>query len=360
MKETLLKIKNLKLEFHTYEGIVKALDGINLEIKKGETVGLVGETGCGKSVTALSIMRLIQEPGKIIDGEIWLEGEDLLKKSEKEMREEIRGNKISMIFQEPMTSLNPVYTIGNQVGEAFVLHQKKELEKEINIKELKFYYQIISKIPLIKRYAIKKAIWSVAFKRAEQMLSTVGISDAKKVAKQYPHELSGGMRQRAMIAMALSCNPKLLIADEPTTALDVTIQAQILKLIDEMKERTKASVLLITHNLGVVAETCDMVGVMYAGNIVEFADVNSIFKKPKHPYTKGLIKAIPKITEERKRLEVIRGMVPNLIYPPSGCRFHPRCDFAIDICKTKKPSVFVEENNHQVACFLFGKEEKNA
>lgn len=360
MKENLITIKGLRLEFHTYDGIVKALDGIDLEINRGETVGLVGETGCGKSVTALSVMRLIQEPGKIIGGEIWFEGKDLLKMSEKEIRQEIRGNKISMIFQEPMTSLNPVYTIGNQIGESFILHQKDELRKNINLKDLKFYYRIFSNIPLIKKFIEKKAMWKVAYKRAEEMLKIVGISDAHKVVNQYPHELSGGMRQRAMIAMALSCNPKLLIADEPTTALDVTIQAQILKLIDEIKEKTGSSVLLITHNLGVVAETCNKVGVMYAGNIVEFGDVKSIFKAPKHPYTKGLIKAIPKITEEIKKLDVIRGNVPNLIYPPPGCRFHPRCDFVLDICKTNKPLMVEEEKNHKVACFLFGKEEENA
>lgn len=348
------------MEFHTYEGIVKALDGINLEIKKGETVGLVGETGCGKSVTALSVMRLIQDPGKIIGGEIWFEGHDLLKKSEKEIRQEIRGNKISMIFQEPMTSLNPVFTIGSQIGESFILHQKNELEKIMNLDDLNFYYRIISKIPILKKFAKEKAIKKAANQRAEEMLTIVGISDAQKIVNQYPHELSGGMRQRAMIAMALSCNPLLLIADEPTTALDVTIQAQILKLIEELKEKTGSSVLLITHNLGVVAETCDKVGVMYAGNIVEFGDVKSIFKNPKHPYTKGLIRAIPKITEETKRLDVIKGIVPNLIYPPPGCRFHPRCDYVMEICKREKPTDFGEHSDHYVACFLFEKEEKNA
>ena len=359
MKENLIKIKGLKLEFHTYDGVVKALDGINLEIEKEGTVGLVGETGCGKSVTALSIMRLIQEPGKIIGGEIWFEGENLLEMDEKRMREEIRGNKISMIFQEPMTSLNPVYTIGNQIGESFILHQKEDLKKNMNIGKLRFYYRIMAKIPIIKRLAEKEAMWDVALIRAEEMLKIVGIADSKKVVNQYPHELSGGMRQRAMIAMALSCNPKLLIADEPTTALDVTIQAQILKLIDELKKKTQASVLLITHNLGVVAETCNKVGVMYAGNIVEFGDVNSIFKDPKHPYTKGLIRAIPKIIENRERLDVIKGNVPNLIFPPPGCRFHPRCDFVMDICKIKKPQMYDVKNNQHVACFLYSEEENN-
>ncbi|RLF99896.1 ABC transporter ATP-binding protein, partial [Thermococci archaeon] len=291
--EELLKVKDLKTYFYTYEGVVKALEGINLDIYKGESLGLVGETGCGKSVTALSIMRLIQwPPGKIIDGEIILDGKDLLKIPEEEMRK-IRGSDISMIFQEPMSSLNPVFTIGSQISEAITLHQ------EVDKKE--------------------------AEKRSLDMLDLVGMPDAEKVMKQYPHELSGGMQQRAMIAMALSCKPKLLIADEPTTALDVTVQAQILDLIQKVNKEIDSSMLLITHDLGVVAQVCSRVAVMYAGYIVEIGTAKQIFKNPYHPYTKGLMHAIPKIHVETKRLEVIRGVVPNLITPPSGCRFHPRC-----------------------------------
>jgi len=279
--EELLKVKDLKTYFYTYEGVVKALEGINLDIYKGESLGLVGETGCGKSVTALSIMRLIQwPPGKIIDGEIILDGKDLLKIPEEEMRK-IRGSDISMIFQEPMSSLNPVFTIGSQISEAITLHQ------EVDKKE--------------------------AEKRSLDMLDLVGMPDAEKVMKQYPHELSGGMQQRAMIAMALSCKPKLLIADEPTTALDVTVQAQILDLIQKVNKEIDSSMLLITHDLGVVAQVCSRVAVMYAGYIVEIGTAKQIFKNPYHPYTKGLMHAIPKIHVETKRLEVIRGVVPNLI-----------------------------------------------
>lgn len=320
--EELLKVKGLKTYFYTYEGVVKALEGINLDINKGESLGLVGETGCGKSVTALSIMRLIQwPPGKIIDGEITLDGKDLLKISEEEMRK-IRGSDISMIFQEPMSSLNPVFTIGSQIAEAITLHQ------EVNKKE--------------------------AEKRSLDMLDLVGMPDAEKVLKQYPHELSGGMQQRAMIAMALSCKPSLLIADEPTTALDVTVQAQILDLIQKVNKEIDSSMLLITHDLGVVAQVCDRVAVMYAGYIVEVGTVKQIFKNPYHPYTKGLMYAIPKIHVETKRLEVIKGVVPNLITPPSGCRFHPRCDHAMDVCKKKVPPTVKVEEGHYVACFLHG------
>lgn len=320
--EDLLKVRGLKTYFYTYEGVVKALEGINLDIYKGESLGLVGETGCGKSVTALSIMRLIQwPPGKIIDGEIHFDGKDLLKISEEEMRK-IRGAEISMIFQEPMSSLNPVFTIGSQIMEAITLHQN------VNKKE-----------------AEEKAI---------EMLNLVRMPDPEKVMKQYPHELSGGMQQRAMIAMALSCRPSLLIADEPTTALDVTVQAQILDVIQRVNKELDSSMLLITHDLGVVAQICDRVAVMYAGYIVEIGTVKQIFKNPQHPYTKGLMNAIPKIHVKTKRLEVIRGVVPNLITPPSGCRFHPRCDHAMDVCKKKVPPVTKVEEGHYVACFLHG------
>ncbi|MFQ6087331.1 MAG: ABC transporter ATP-binding protein [Candidatus Methanofastidiosia archaeon] len=328
MEEVILEIRNLRTYFYTYEGVVRALDGINLDIKKGEAVGLVGETGCGKSVTALSIMRLIQSPpGKIVGGEILFEGKNLLELTEDEMRD-IRGNEIAMIFQEPMTSLNPVFTIESQMREIIMLHQKVGKDE--------------------------------AKKRALEMLKLVGMPDPEKVLKQYPHELSGGMRQRAMIAMEISCSPDLLIADEPTTALDVTIQAQILKLIKGIMGEIDASLLLITHDLGVIAKICDRVAVMYAGVIVEFADVRSIFKDPMHPYTKGLINAIPKLSEKRERLEIIRGRVPNLIHPPSGCRFHPRCDFRMDICDKEKPPAFNVKSEHSVACYLYKKVEEVA
>jgi len=318
----LLVIKDLKTYFFTHEGIIKAVDGINLKIKKGGTLGLVGESGCGKSVTALSIMRLISyPPGKIVGGEIFFEGNNLVKFNEKEMRK-IRGKKISMIFQEPMTSLDPMFTIGEEIAEAVKLHQG-----------------------LNKDEARKKAIES---------LRIVGMPDPEKRINEYPHELSGGMRQRAIIAMALSCNPALLIADEPTTALDVTIQAQILRLIDELRKKFETSVLLITHDLGVVAETCDNVAVMYAGHIVEYADVKLLFRNPLHSYTKGLMKSIPRLDIDTERLEIIRGLVPNLLNMPPGCPFHPRCDFCSEICTIELPKLIEVEKNHLVRCHLVG------
>jgi oligopeptide/dipeptide ABC transporter ATP-binding protein len=323
-----LKIKGLKTYFYTYEGVVKALDGIDLEIRRGEVLGLVGETGCGKSVTALSILRLIPDPGKIIEGEILFKGENLLKKSEEEMRN-IRGSEISMIFQEPTVSLNPVFKVGNQISEAIMLHQ--ELSGASNAKEK-------------KRMALERTI---------QHLNNVGISDPEKIVNSYPHELSGGMCQRVMIAMALACRPSLLIADEPSTALDNTIQAQILDLLKELIPKYNASVLLITHDLGVIAETSDSCAVMYAGNVVEYGDITTIFKNRKHPYTTGLMEAIPKIDKMQKRLSIINGSVPNLINPPSGCRFHPRCPHAMEICKKEKPILKEVGNGHKVACFLY-------
>lgn len=323
-KDILLSVKNLKTYFYTEDGVVKAVDGVDFYIRKGETLGMVGESGCGKSVTALSVMRLVPNPpGKIVSGEIIFKGEDLLKKSEVDMRK-IRGNKISMIFQEPMTSLNPVYTIGDQIIEAIMLHQK-----------------------LSKQDALKKAI---------EMLNLVGIPEPAKRVRQYPHELSGGMRQRAMIAMALSCNPDLLIADEPTTALDVTIQAQILELIKQLKDEFKMAVLMITHDLGVIAEVSDRVMVMYAGKAVEESDVYTMFKNPKHPYTIGLYNSLPKIVGGRKkRLESIEGVVPIPINLPPGCRFANRCKFAMDICREKEPEfeLLEEEKSHFVRCWLY-------
>jgi len=326
MEDLLLQVKDLKTYFYTDDGIVKAVDGIDFTIKKGETLGMVGESGCGKSVSALSILQLVQNPpGKIINGEIWFKGEDLLKKKPEQMRK-IRGNDISMIFQEPMTSLNPVYTIGEQISEAIILHQK-----------------------LNKGNALEKTV---------EMLKLVGIADPERTVHKYPHELSGGQRQRVMIAMALSCNPDLLIADEPTTALDVTIQAQILELIKKLKDEIGMAVLMITHNLGVIAEVSDHVVVVYAGKAVEYADVTSIFKHPKHPYAMALQKSIPQLTDKPGvKLEVIEGNIPDPLALPTGCKFHPRCKFAINICKKKEPELEKIGDNHIVRCWMYNKEK---
>ena len=318
---SILSVKDLKVHFVTAGRTVRALDGVNFEIEEGKTFGLVGETGCGKSVTALSVLRLIPyPPGKIVGGEVRFRGRDLLALSGEEIRS-IRGKEISMIFQEPMTSLNPVFRIGDQMSEVIRLHQGLNRSK--------------------------------AWAKAEEMLERVRIPDARRVAKQFPHQLSGGMRQRVMIAMELSCHPYLLIADEPSTALDVTIQAQILRLIREMKEEFHTSILLITHDLGVIAEMCDRVGVMYAGSIVEEAGVEDIFESPKHPYTQGLWGAIPRIDEEKEALSVIPGMVPDLSNPPAGCRFHPRCAHRFGPCDQTVPSLLVIAPGHRVACFLY-------
>lgn len=327
MSDILLEVKNLKTYFYTEDGIARAVDGMDFIIRKGETLGMIGESGCGKSVSALSIMQLVASPpGKIIEGEIWFEGEDLLKKSPSEIKK-IRGNDISMIFQEPMTSLNPVFTIGNQIMEPIILHQK-----------------------LDKKKALKKAI---------EMLDLVGISSPEKQIDNYPHQLSGGMRQRAMIAMALSCEPKLLIADEPTTALDVTIQAQILELLKEIREEIGMAVMMITHDLAVIAEVSDDVLVAYAGKALEYADVKTIFKDPRHPYTQALYDSIPRLTDTKKRrLEVIPGMVPNPLEFPSGCRFHPRCKFAKTFCKKEEPQLKEVSNTHNVSCFIYDEDKK--
>jgi len=320
-KDVLISVKNLHTFFFTHRGIVKAVDGVDLYIKKKETLGLVGESGCGKSVTALSIMRLVSNPpGRIVKGEIIFERENLLEKSSEKMRK-IRGDKISMIFQEPMTSLDPVFTVGEELMETFVLHQSTG-----------------------KKLAKKKAI---------EMIKKVGIPEAERRVKEYPHQLSGGMQQRIMIAIALACNPSLLIADEPTTALDVTIQAQILDLIRKLQEELETSVLLITHDLGVIAETCDRVAVMYAGNIVESASVNDLFATPLHPYTIALGKSIPRVNSEASRLNIIPGIVPNLINPPSGCKFHPRCSKAMPLCSKTQPQFIELENDHWVRCWLY-------
>jgi len=321
---TLLSIKNLKTHFYSAGKTVRALDGVSFDIEEGGAFGLVGETGCGKSVTALSILRLIPSPpGKIVGGEIHFKGRNLLNLSEDEIRS-IRGKEISMIFQEPMTCLNPVFRIGDQMAEVVMLHQGLQ--------------------------------WARAIENAVRMLERVHIPDAPHVARQFPHQLSGGMRQRVMIAMELSCHPSLLIADEPTTALDVTIQAQILQLIREMKKEFHTSILLITHDLGVVAELCDRVAVMYAGSIVEEARVEEIFADAKHPYTRGLWEAIPLVDQEKETLAVIPGTVPDLSHLPKGCKFHPRCTFRFAPCDQTPPPLFQLSPGHLVSCFLYSKE----
>lgn len=321
MTKDLVKISNLKTYFYTEDGVIKAVDDVSFRIKEGETIGIVGESGCGKSITAMSLMRLIPNPpGKIVGGEILFEGESILNLNDAEMRK-IRGNKISVIFQEPMTSLNPVFTIGDQIMEAVMLHQKlREAE---------------------------------ARKKAVETLTLVGIPRADEIVDCYPHELSGGMRQRAMIAMAISCNPMLLIADEPTTALDVTIQAQILDLMRNLKSKLNSSIMLITHDLGVIAEMADYVVVMYAGKIVEEANVVEIFKDTMHPYTIGLLESKPIINSDKDRLYTIPGQVPNPLNLPEGCYFHPRCDRAMDICKKQQPTVKEVKKGHKVACWLY-------
>ena len=323
MNDLLLEAKNLHTYFKTDDGLVKAANGVDFKIRRGQTVGLVGESGCGKSVTALSIMRLIPEPpGLLVKGEINFEGQDLTKLAETEMRR-IRGNAISMIFQEPMTSLNPIHRAGTQVAEAIRLHQRVPLNE--------------------------------ARLRAVEMLARVGIPDPKQRAREYPYQFSGGMRQRVMIAMALSCNPKLIIADEPTTALDVTIQAQILRLMNQLKEDFGASVLLITHDLGVVAEMAERVAVMYAGRIVEIADVMPLFAEPRHPYSQGLLTSIPKIDQivpQDKMLKAIPGTVPGLYDLPPGCAFQDRCDRVMDHCRSEEPPLFDVGLNHEVRCWL--------
>ena len=319
MAHTLLDVRNLKVHFYTDEGTVPAVDGVSFQVNAGETLGIVGESGCGKSQTSLAIMGLIpMPPGKVVGGEIFFKDNDLLKKSEKEMRQ-IRGNEVSMIFQEPMTSLNPVFTIGDQIMEAIILHQKVS-EKEARTK-------------------------------AAEMLRLVGISSPEKRLDEYPHQLSGGMRQRVMIAMALSCNPSLLIADEPTTALDVTIQAQILDLMRSLQQEIGMGIMLITHDMGVIAEMAENVVVMYAGKVVEQAAVKEIFANPLHPYTNGLLGSIPKLHQETERLEAISGVVPNPYQMPTGCRFNPRCQYAQEICRQQEPHLVEYADNHFAACW---------
>ncbi|MET3292526.1 UNVERIFIED_CONTAM: peptide/nickel transport system ATP-binding protein [Brevibacillus sp. OAP136] len=320
MTQSLLEIRELRTYFYSDQTVVLAVDGVDMCIHKGEIVGVVGESGCGKSALSHSIMRLIPSPpGKIVSGAMMFTGENLVVASEKRMQA-IRGNRISMIFQEPMTSLNPVYTIGEQIGEMVRLHRK-----------------------VSKQDARLHAI---------DMLKKVGISRPEAIVKEYPHQLSGGMRQRVMIAMAMSCEPQLLIADEPTTALDVTIQAQILELMKKLNNETGTAIMLITHDLGVVAEICDRVAVMYSGKVVEEGDVRMILKNPQHPYTKGLIESIPRMDEVRERLFSITGNVPNPSSLPKGCRFAPRCEYAMDKCHQTMPELVERENGHKCRCWL--------
>ncbi|MHA1729590.1 MAG: oligopeptide/dipeptide ABC transporter ATP-binding protein [Promethearchaeota archaeon] len=415
VSEKLLDVKNLYTYFFVEEGIVKAVDGVTFSIKKNEIMGLVGETGCGKSVTALSILKLIRSPGEIIGGKILFNGEDLVEKTTSEIRK-YRGNKITMIFQDPLNSLNPVLRVGEQISEVYKLHQMKFLKEEkkiantenkINKQNLKEYKKELKEIENRqqenlkitenndettiddnKRQKIEKEIeelndqknelqnkitelkfkvkWKIsindiAFRESAKILRTVGLADTEQLLYRFPHELSGGMRQRIMISMGLACNSQLLICDEPTTALDVTIQAQILELIRELKRKLHNSVLFITHNLGVIYELCDTVAVMYSGNIIEYGSVSDIMESPLHPYTQGLLAAIPRVSREfrGKKLQIIKGMVPNLIYPPSGCRFHPRCKYSMKICKEYRPELEDVAGLRKVACFLFHKDKNN-
>lgn len=452
-REPLVVVENLKTHFVTWKGVVKALDGVNITIYRGETLGLVGETGCGKSVTSLSIMGLLPPTeGTIVEGKITFDGNELTKfigkdvwikirgkkakikskrriyKKAQEYLNQFRGKYMSMIFQEPMTAINPVLSIGYQLTEPLIFHQKQELatrvlarhkvsrdefqtiknavmsenkevlnsyygnplyyslimqmnsiyyrkdltllqkneiiddlakEKKLSSFRLKFLEdyssgknKIIYKLPGIKGYLFK-VLYKEAERRAIELLRLVGIYDPETIIKEYPHELSGGMRQRVMIAMALACDPKLLIADEPTTALDVTTQAQILDLMKDLKERTSASILFITHDLGVISDMADRVAVMYAGDIVEIGNKMDIFYNPKHPYTQGLLRSIPTEKTMREKLHVIPGSIPNLINPPPGCRFHPRCEHAMEICSREKPQMKEIEKDHYVACWLY-------
>ncbi len=323
-KKPLLEVKELKTYFHTEDGTVRAVDGVDFEVYPGEIVGLVGESGCGKSVTSFSVMRLVDEPGEVENGEIIFDGINLLDLPESEMIH-VRGNRISMIFQQPQTALNPVFKVGDQIGEVLNIHQDFGRE--------------------------------AGYKRAIEMLKMVGIPDAERRVEAYPHELSGGMAQRVMIAMALATLPELLIADEPTTALDVTIQAQILDLMRKLRENTGTAIIVITHDLGVIAEICERVAVMYAGEIVEQADVGTLFDYPLHPYTRGLIDSIPILGKLKDRLEVIPGSVPNLVDLPPGCRFAPRCkamvEHGLKICTKTKPDLIDYKSGHKVRCWLY-------
>ena len=320
MDTAILEVRNLRTSFFTDDGEVKAVDGVSFVVPKGKTIGIVGESGSGKSITSLSILRLLASTGKIVGGEVLFKGEDLIGYSDNKMRE-VRGNAISMIFQEPMTSLNPVFTVGQQISESLIKHKG-----------------------LSKREAMVRSV---------ELLKLVGIPSPDRRVKNYPYELSGGMRQRVMIAMALACDPEILIADEPTTALDVTIQAQILMLIKDLQKRLGMSVIFITHDLGVVAETCDYVAVMYAGQIVEYADVRTLFEKPNHPYTIGLLNSLPRHDIDQEKLVPIKGNVPNVHEMPTGCRFAPRCPAATELCNSELPELIEDGNGNDVRCWIY-------
>jgi peptide/nickel transport system ATP-binding protein len=381
----LLEIDDLVTNFYTYEGVVKALNRVSLVVDHGSTFGLVGESGCGKSVTVRSIMRIVQEPGRIESGRVIVyldeanrkKGIDMLEQSEAYMQN-LRGDRISMIFQEPNSALNPTMSIGDQVAESFLFHQKKEMSTVIlkslaasdnySLNPLKKFLQaayrlgaqnpadirlrILDKLPLFKLW--QNRLKTEARRRAAEIIAKLGIPNPAQIVDQYPHNLSGGMKQRIVIAIALACNPVLLIADEATSNLDVTIQAQILDLLKRLKEEVISSILLITHDLGVVAETCDRVGVMYAGNLCEVADVGHLFETPRHPYTRALLDAVPKF-EMTGELQSIEGNVPNLVTPPPGCRFHPRCPHAMDVCHREFPEMKEVKPGHLVACYWVNK-----
>jgi len=378
MTEEILVVDDLRLNFYTYEGVVEALDGVNLSLKKGETLGVVGETGCGKSVTGLSILNLIPPPGRIEGGKVLFKPKkkpvDLLVQKEAILRR-VRGKYISMIFQDPRSALNPIYTAGDQITEVLRHHRRKELiqrsleriNEEIEAGKAGFltgYYKgiyqkmlknpkalsllILSRIPIVSRY--KRMLNEEAKKEAINMLRIMRIPDPERVVDMYPHELSGGMAQRVVIAIALACNPEVLIADEPTTNLDVTIQLQILDLIKELKEKFSSSIIYVTHDMGVIAQMCDRVAVMYAGNVVELADLFETFKKPLHPYTQALLESIP---TPGKPFKSIEGTVPSLVNPPEGCRFNDRCPYAMEICRKEKPKMVEAKKEHFVQCFLY-------
>jgi peptide/nickel transport system ATP-binding protein len=377
----LVETGNLVTNFYTYEGVVKALNKVSLVVDRGSTFGLVGESGCGKSVTARSIMRIVQEPGRIESGRVivYLDeanrqtGIDLLQQSEAYM-EAFRGNQISMIFQEPNSALNPTMSIGDQVSESFLFHQKKEMcatvLEDLSVLEGRFFHPVrrvqqavyrvaarnpdalvlkaLDRIPLLKFW--QRRLKKEAKRRSTEIIGKLGIPNPKQIVEQYPHNLSGGMKQRIVIAIALACSPLLLIADEATSNLDVTIQAQILELLGRLKTEVISSILLITHDLGIVAETCDRVGVMYAGNLCEVANVKALFERPLHPYTRALLDAVPKFAMEGA-LRSIEGNVPNLVTPPPGCRFHPRCPQAVDMCQAAVPELVDIGDDHLVACY---------
>ncbi len=375
-EDLVLRVTDLKTNFYTYEGVVKALDGVEMRLRRGDTMGIVGETGCGKSVTARSILRLVEPPGRIEEGHVYFydrdqaTGEttevDLLELDPKEILS-VRGRKIAIVFQDPATFPNPVFRIGDQIAEVVMLHQDLSRDVvEYKIEELSSV--LTPETPSDRRAAIEQKIAfyqsqldnppppddkdrkKAAQKRAIEMLSLVKMPAPEQIANQYPHELSGGMRQRALIAMALACNPSILICDEATTALDVTVQAQVLKLLNDLKSEIGTSIMIITHDLGVVAETCTWVNVMYAGTTVESASTEALFNDPIHPYTIGLLNAIPKLHEHKERLDQILGSVPKLINPPTGCRFHPRCEYATDVCTNTKPLLEEMHPGHWVAC----------